>query len=150
MAAKLLKQFAFPLNGLHPTIESLSKYKQKDQRPDLLALVKMFTECAEDYTSVSVVLDAFDECFQAEQGRVAELLLKHLCDVGIRIHITTRGSCVEVLTSALKGAPVEEIRADCKDIENYLEKQIQKRAKSIDNPFKAELIKTIRGRAAGM
>ena len=150
MAAKLLKQLAFRLDGLHPTIESLSEYKRNHQRPDLLALVKMFTECAEDYTSVSVVLDAFDECFQAEQRRVAELLLKRLCDVGIGIHITTRDSCVEVLTSVLKDASVEEIRADCDDIENYLEKQIEESDKSINNPFKAKLIETIRGRADGM
>lgn len=150
MAAKLLKQLTFPLDRLHPTIASLSEYKQNDQRPELPVLIKMLTECAKKYTAVCVILDAFDECFEAQQRRVAAYLLKPLHDVGIGIHVTTRYSCVEVLKSILTDASVEEMRADCDDIKNYLEKQIQESGKGISNPFKATLIDTISGRADGM
>ena len=150
MAAKLLKQLTFPLDRLHTTIASLSDYKQKDERPELPVLIKMLTECATKYTAVSVILDAFDECFEPQQRRVAAYLLKPLYDVGIGLHITTRYSCVEVLKSVLTDASVEEMRADCDDIKNYLEKQIQESGKGINESFKATLIEKISGRADGM
>jgi hypothetical protein len=151
VAARLLKQLVFNLDGSHPTIASLAQCKSRQQRPDLVVLIKMFTECTKEYTNICVIIDAFDECFQDQQARVTALLLKPLCEAGARIHITTRLSCVGDLTSVLTDASVEELRADHDDIKNYLNKKITERTdKSIEIGFKTRLIEIISGQANGM
>jgi hypothetical protein len=150
VARKLLKQLMFRLDGSHPTIVSLAERQRSQQRPDLPALVKMFTECAKEYT-VSVILDAFDECFENQQARLTTLFIKPICEAGINIHITTRDSCLEQLKSVLEGASIEELRADPDDVKNYLDKKITERTdKLIENALKTKLIETISGHANGM
>jgi hypothetical protein len=141
----------FRLDGSHPTIVSLTERQRSHQRPDLPALVKMFTECAKEYTAVSVILDAFDECFQNQQARLTTLFIMPICEAGIKIHITTRDSCLEQLKSVLAGASIEEVRADPDDVKNYLDKKITERTdKLIENALRTKLIETISGQAKGM
>jgi hypothetical protein len=111
----------------------------------------MLTECTKENTAISVILDAFDECFQDQQARITVSLIKPICDAGIKIHITTRDSCLEQLKSVLKSASIEELRADCDDIKNYLDKKITERIdKAIEGPLKTILMETLSDRANGM
>jgi hypothetical protein len=111
----------------------------------------MLIECAKRYTTVSVIIDGFDECSQDQQGRVTASLLMPICDAGMKVHLTTRDSCLAQLKSVLKGSSISEIKADRDDIKNCLERKIEDRIdKVIKKDLKTDIIETISGQADGM
>lgn len=149
VAASLLKQIGWPpeedRSGLKIIYENI---KLENDRPSPDTIVNLFIKCAPSLR-VRVLFDALDECKYEELGKIYQLI-QRLHEAHIRVYITTRHHIEAHLIEQFENAIfIKDIKADERDIRNFLKQQIQSHAEKVEEQLMNEIIRKI-GDAQGM
>jgi len=93
VAEILLKHLAKQLDTLPSSLESLfENCDRMSKRPEFSQLVESIFACAKEFSSVLVLLDAFDECDETQQYDILSLIRQFttLTDISISVFVTSR------------------------------------------------------------
>jgi hypothetical protein len=144
LIGSLLKQLVSQLDKLPSYLSGLYDNVSRGQhppKPDLCTLVDLFVKCSKDLPSLSVILDAFDECHLGMREKLIPII-QWFYQSGIKVCITTQSWLLEDLkVGLLKDTPTLAISADKRDVECYLEANLPK--KGITRELRKEIINKI-------
>jgi hypothetical protein len=154
VAASFLRQLlvASRLDQLPPGLESayneFDEKAERASRPDLSAFINLFIATSKQFSIVSVLFDAYDECGRRQQGQI-QLLIRRFLGAGIRVYITTWHYLREHLRNAFPVNMITiEVSADSGDVENYISTELKN--ESVDMTLRPKIITTISAKARGM
>ena len=148
MAAILLKHLATQLDTLPPALVSLfDSCDRNSKRPEFSELVKSVCACAKEFSSVLVLVDAFDECDEAQQDDILSLIRQFTTpDISMSVFVTLRPHVLgrfQELQPTVLGITAQEA-----SIRMFLTARLEKRR--FDESLKAKIIGVISPRAHGM
>ena len=134
----LLKQLVYQMESIPDSIvRAYDRVVEKGRsgEPDRAGLVGLLADCFVKFSTVFVVLDAFDECADLERLKIATLL-QQLPQPQLRLFMTGRQHAVEYQNYCeddfmhrwLKRASTQEISAVQTDIEKYLTEELRTKA----------------------
>jgi len=146
--ANLLKQLIHSPPSRIPDKLKTKFQVAPNSRLQILDIIEMFKECSKQFSTVAVLLDAFDECAAVEQKAIVDLL-NELGREGIRVFVTSRPERRHYLESKLINSISEEIRAHDEDVVMYLSERL-KENDEIDSKLKDDIIEELRKKAVGM
>ena len=149
MASSLLKQIGWPPQKERPGLKVIyENIPNENERPSRDTIVSLFIKCAHSL-KVRVLFDALDECKDEELGKIYGLV-ERLREANVGVYITTR-SHVEGHLIQRFGNDVflKDIKADEKDICNFLQRRIQSNREYVAPDFMNEITHKI-GDAQGM
>ena len=134
----LLKQLVYQIGSIPDSI--VSAYDRvveegKSAEPDRLGLAGLLADCFVKFSTVFIVLDAFDECTDLERPKIASVL-QQLPKSQLRLFMSGRQHAVDYqnyweddfMHHWLKGASTQEISAVQTDIEKYLTEELRTKA----------------------
>jgi len=148
VVASLLKQLVLSLDHIPQEVTLTYEQSQQRGRPDFDGMIKLFQGCAKEFSSVVVILDAFDECDEDETTRVLEMVGACLKSQ-IKVYITTRSHLLENVKSNVEQPFCLEIEAKNEDIEMFLTRQLDNK-KVTDSKLRDDIVKAIILKAQGM
>jgi phosphoglycolate phosphatase-like HAD superfamily hydrolase len=117
-------------------------------QPRTREVIEMFKECSKQFSTVVVLLDAFDECAATEQKGIIDLL-NELGGGGIRVFVTSRPELKHALENKLIDPISAAIRAQDEDIKMYLSKRLDENGE-VDPGLKKSIIEELQKEADGM
>jgi hypothetical protein len=148
----LLKQLVRQFMTIPSSLESAYDMSERSlKRPSENDFTKLLTECAKEFfktyrSPVFVLVDAFDECQEAEREKlVAHLQEFYISEV--RLYITTRNQFGTELQEAFDGAKSLEIKATLADVESYLRKRLS--TKDFGSKLTDNIVTTIKDLCKG-
>lgn len=123
LIASLLRQLVLQKAVLQKELTVLHKgHIRNKTRPTISECTKLLQAAADCFTKVCIVIDALDECPEADQAR--QSLLEEIGKLDrVSILVTSRNIPVE---SKLKSAARLDVRAGELDIENYLDDRMSR------------------------
>jgi hypothetical protein len=139
----LLKQLVYQLANIPKPLCDLYDQKSRDGRePDLASFVTLLKGCFAEFTTVWILLDAFDECLEHERPTLLNAL-KELPKSQLKLFMTGRPPLLwdrnlrydEMLQTWLEGYGTQEIEGKPEDIKRYIEAKLRKEAKGIERQF---------------
>ena len=150
--ANLLKQLVSQQDPLPGCVESLYvKLERKKKRPSLEDLSQTFQLVAAPYSRAFIVVDALDECDDADGSRTK--LLNRLFDmqskVVLNLFVTSR--FIQSIEQRFEGLPSVVIRPSRHDVFNFLDNHMFKlpdfvrRDESLQDEVKTEIESAIEG-----
>jgi hypothetical protein len=87
--------------------------------PDTATCNELLTSCAKKFGKVYIIFDAMDECSQASQTEVFELLAQ-LHSIGCQLLVSSRLHLEEDLRNTLADCKTLNISAQESDLNNYI------------------------------
>lgn len=149
VAAILLKHLATQLDTLPPALESLyDQCIRSFKRPEFSQLVDAVFACAKEFSSVLVLLDAFDECDETQQDDLLSLIkqftARSMTDISMSVFVTLRP---HILRFQELQPTVLEITAQEASIRMFLTARLE--AKLFNKTLKARIIDVISPKAQG-
>ena len=123
LMASLLRQFAQRLPSLPEEIRN--KYKQckvEKTRPLLADYLQLLHKVARMFSQAFLLVDALDECKEDDGARKRFLAALRELSTSFRIVVTSRW--IPAIESEFSEALKLEIRADSKDVEEYVRSRI--------------------------
>ena len=148
----MLHQLVLQKAILHKELITLYKgHSRNKTKPTLSEYTKLLQAAVDCFSKVRIIIDALDECPEADQAR--QILLEEIGKLGgVSVLVTSRNIPIE---SELQSATGLNVRADDLDIKNYLEDRmsrsdrLKKFAKKDLNLYNS-IINTILEKAKGM
>jgi hypothetical protein len=124
--------------------------------PSKATLITLLTDCFSQFSTVFIMVDAFDESGNGDRTKILGDL-QELSHPQLRLFLTGRPHVFDhrdiredkVLQRWLKTANFEKISASQTDVEKYLTDELEKRAKGVDQSIKDRILTTISSQAAG-
>lgn len=123
------------------------KFQGQDTRPDLSELLDCIKYSATSFSSTFLVLDALDECDLNQQSKVLDVI-RQFRSIAVRIFATSRPHLRDV-HDFFQTARTIPIRADIRDLENYLTIQVKERM-SQNRMLRSKVVNTLSMRANGV
>jgi hypothetical protein len=121
-------------------------WKNRSDRPKREDLSDLFIACMKHFSSVFIVLDAFDESLKSERLELIKELAR-FSKSGLRQFVTTRPHIrvFDKVKKALRAANTDvlEILATKEDVEKYLARELDQEAEDIDQNLAIAIVKTI-------
>ena len=152
VVTSLLKQMLLRLKKLPPDLEAAYK-SWKDEglnRPDGEEFAEIFAACSKKFSTVFVIVEAFNECPEGERDTLVTYLKTILESAVVKLYITTRSHLQSSLQQILEmNREAVEISAHPKDIEKYVRKQLLAR-KFYDDTLKNQIVEKVQENAQGM
>lgn len=151
VAAIILKQLIKQLDTLPADLAAMhNTCDRQSTRPTFSKLIELIIVLSKEFGSILVLLDAFDECDEAQQDHILSLVSK-MSASEISVFITTRPHLLGVLREVIDRPTILEINAQQADVERYLRANLETRkTKRLDENLREEIINTISPRAHGM
>jgi ATP/maltotriose-dependent transcriptional regulator MalT len=148
VAAIILKQLVKQLDTVPTDLETMyDTCDRQSTRPTFSKLIELIIVLSREFGSVLVLLDAFDECDEAQQDDVLSLVCK-ISTSGISVFITTRLHLLETVRGVIERPTILEVNAQQVDVERYLTAKLKE--KTLGEKLKADIIAAISPRARGM
>lgn len=126
-------------------------WKNSSGSPKLEDFLKLFIASTKPFSSVFIVLDAYDESLEHERsGLIKEL--SRFSESGLRQLITTRPHLLDdKVKKALNVADVDivEIQAQRDDVEKYLTKELDKNVDDVDPELRDTIVRKITSSVQG-
>lgn len=148
MIASLLRQLVLPWEL--PT-DLLSTYKhcqlKNEGTPELNDLISLFIKYARQLPPIAVFFDAFDECHDSQHKDI-RTIVEALLTAESKVFITTRPHVFDKL--AFDNAITAEIRANDRDIENFIVVGLEDEGKGLDLEDSKYIARVIASQADGM
>ena len=130
----LIKQLIYQLDTIPESILNVYNRVLNDgpgAEPNNTQLAELLKDCFATFSTVFIIVDAFDECENSERGQIMSVLEK-LPKFKLRLFITGRPSVLEFqnydendpMRAWLKNAKKEQISAKQEDIANYLQREL--------------------------
>ena len=152
IAANILKQLVAKFDEIPRDLLQLFEKRRQDPRhfKELKELRGWILKCAEYLPSVSIVLDALDECEDVSARSTIVSFLHGLLDGCVKIFLTSRLD----LPKPLNNVPTIDIQAKDCDIDVFVRtklKEAQLEAETeLSSELQAEVVQSIRLNAQGM
>lgn len=119
VACSLLMQLVSRLKSIPPSLQSLhQRLSPLKKRLDLNASIEHFLLSSSQYSSVFVVIDAFDECDDGQHNSILSLI-RRLSQSSVRVLVTSRPH-VQKFSILSRECPSLEVRADNDDVRRYV------------------------------
>jgi len=116
---------------------------KRKSAPQVEKVIQIFVASAIYFSSVYVLLDAFDECPPLQQREVVELVRK-LNVSPIKILLTSRPQ-VQILKQLLPSAVQEkDIKSDKVDVAKYISNRFEQECFVAPGPFRDTLLKEVK------
>lgn len=128
--------------------ELYDKRMNRGKSVDSLTLIAQFYSCVEQYDSVYVLFDAFDECDGDQQGSMVSVMLELLRPPSLKIMITCRHH-LQSLQTISELALVLEIKAYESDIQRYIWTRLEK-VRHLSQDLKKTIVDIVTRGAEGM
>jgi hypothetical protein len=142
----LLKQLVYQMDSLPPQLESAyDKCVNKGgPKPNTKNFADVLEECLKHFYTVFILLDAFDECLEAERSALVDYL-RRFSECGLKLFLTTRTHLEGKLKDRLKGVEpqVMKIAARVEDVAKFLTEELKKNEKELDDELSEEIVKRI-------
>ena len=130
----LIKQLVYQSEKIPVSVvEAHERFKRHGAvaQPDKIALLQLLKDCLQIFSTVFIVIDAFDECNKKERRQIARFI-EDVPKSKLRLFVTGRTSVLnhedytetDPLRAWLEGAIEIKIRADSEDITKYLRKEL--------------------------
>lgn len=120
-------------------------WKNSSGPPKLEDFLKLFIDSTKPFSSVFIVLDAYDESLERERSGLIKALSR-FSESGLRQLITTRPHPLDdKVKKALSVADVDivDIQAQPDDVEKYLTKELDKKVDDIDPELRDTIVRKI-------
>ena len=123
LMASLLRQFAQRLPSLPEEIKNMYQEHEKDRtRPSLTEYLRLLHKVARMFDQAFLLVDALDEC--KEDGGARKRLLVALRELSASFRVVVTSRWVPAIESEFGEALKLEIRADSKDVAEYVRSRI--------------------------
>jgi hypothetical protein len=130
----LIKQLIYQLDTIPDSVVTVYNRVSKDgpgAEPNDIQLSELLKDCFSTFSTVFIIVDAFDECEESERRQVMNVLEK-LPNSKLRLCVTGRPVVLDFenydkndhMGVWLKGARRQQISANETDVVNYLEKEL--------------------------
>ena len=153
VVGSLLKQVATQQNALPSPVNRLyDELGKRQEQPQLEDLVSALIEVCQDLQTVTVVIDALDECKSAKLQRDMLQIIVRLSKVCTRLFVTSRPH-VHDIRQSLGNCSQITIEASAPDISRYVTETIKRDggiADLIDKDLEDEIVKEICQGSHGM
>jgi hypothetical protein len=123
----LVKQLlACPGKSILPPLEELyHTCVTRNSRPDSVQLTEIFKGLSEQFSSIYLVFDAFDECDKTERPLIVDMIRKLAEVPNTKILVTGRPHQNFLEASSMTAARSFEIKAHEQDVQRYLSKELE-------------------------
>ena len=143
----LLKQLVYQLGPLPPKLESAYDNWIKDSaKPPHDLFSDLLVACSKQFSTVFIVLDAFDECLEDERLEVVKHL-EQFSKSGFRQFLTTRPHvrALDKVKKALKAtdSDILEIEANKEDVEKYITRKLDEKIEDIEETLRMTIVEKI-------
>lgn len=146
----LLKQVVSKMHTVPPFLYSAYEdYRTRQLHPELPTVIEQLLSYCEEYSTVYIAFDAFDECAVHQQEDVFSLLEQFSDQPKCRIMLTSRPHlhCLQKLNDSAVTLP---ILADDSDIKIYISSRLSKEKFLTQSALKEEISDAVKGAAKGM
>jgi len=123
--------------------EAYNRWIERGQRnrPDGDFFADLVVQCSKEFSTIFILLDAFDECGDEERDTLVNYL-QQFQKAGFKIYITTRLHLRDGLIESFRMAGgTIEIKADPTDVEKYVKESLKNRL--ITDALKDEILKVV-------
>lgn len=158
IARSLCRQILYQLEIIPASLEAAYKRSKEGNisaPPDPNFFLSLLAECVGQFSSVFLMLDAFDECSDSQIPTILKLLQK-LLECQLRVFVTGRPHILDSphiredddSQQWLQERSTLDIIASPRDIEIYLKGKLE-RTKRIDETIKSKILSTVSTKADG-
>jgi hypothetical protein len=148
VVSSFLKQWSTRQKEIAPSIRAMyHKCRKHGARPELSELLDCIKDSASSFSSTFIVLDALDECDMNQRPKLFGAI-KQLSSVSVQIFATSRPHLRDV-QDFFQAAPTIQIKADIRDLENYLMIQVEERMPQ-NRMLRSRVVNTLSTKADGV
>ena len=127
LSSLLVQLLADPRRTIPSSLEDLYRScATKNSRPDSSQLVEIFKTVSEQFKSLFLVFDAFDECDKDERPLIVDMIRELATMPNAKLLVTGRPHQDFLEVSRFDSARTLEIKAHEEDINLYLSKELDK------------------------
>jgi len=126
MQIDIRQLLAYPGKAIPPPLDRLyHACVAKNSRPNSSQLAELFQDVLEQFSSVYLVFDAFDECDTKERSSIVESIRKLAGVSNTKLLVTSRPHEDFLQASGLISARTLEIRAHEHDVQRYISIELE-------------------------